>query len=255
MHMTLRPLATLAAMVLVAATGAGLATRGVQAQIPAGEAQTGIRVRGQGTVVAPPDLAVLSISATARREQPGEAFQRVAGRVTALTQTLRAAGVPEADIQTQQISLFQEYTYPPNEEPRFAGWRARQSLIVNLRDFARIGGIISDAVATLEDTAELGGVSFTIENPDPLADRARAAAATDARRKAETLAANAGARLGRLVFLQEVSAPGPTPQRVPIPTPTPRPPAALPVPAPIPVPVTPGEIGITVIVDALYAIE
>ena len=250
-----RLLVTLGAMVLVAVLAGGLATRGAQAQVPTGESQTGIRVRGQGTVVTPPDLAVLSISATARRELPGEAFQRVAGRVTALTQTLRGAGVPEADIQTQQISLFQEYTYLPNEEPRFLGWRARQSLVVNLRDFARIGGIISDAVATLEDTAELGGISFTIENPDPLADRARAAAAADARRKAEILAANAGARLGRLVFLQEVSAPGPTPQRLPTPVPTvvPRPP--FPSTSPIPVPVTPGEVGITVIVDALYAIE
>lgn len=250
-----RLLVTLGAMVLVAVLAGGLATRGAQAQVPTGESQTGIRVRGQGTVVTPPDLAVLSISATARREQPGEAFQRVAGRITDLTQTLRAAGVPEADIQTQQISLFQEYVYPPNEEPRFLGWRARQSFIVQLRDFPRIGGIITDAVTTLEDTAELGGISFTIENPDPLADRARAAAAADARRKAEILAANAGARLGRLVYLQEVSAPGPTPQRLP--TPTPRPPTVgpVPIPPPIPVPVTPGEVGITVIVDALYAIE
>src|SRR5688572_30557593 len=104
-----RLLAVLGAVSLIALIAGSLAARGAQAQIPFAEPQTGIRVRGQGTIVTPPDLAVLSISSTARREQPGEAFQRVAGRVTALTQALRAAGVPEADIQTQQISLFQEY--------------------------------------------------------------------------------------------------------------------------------------------------
>lgn len=65
---------------------------------------------------------------------------------------------------------------------------------------------------------------------------------------------NASARLGPLVFLQEVSAPAVAPVPLPIATLAPAR-APTPVALPVPVPVTPGDLTIRVVVDALSAIQ
>ena len=252
-------------LVLTAAIVAGRGAEdasGQTFQMPDG--QTGVRVRGQGVITATPDVAVVNISATTRQETPGEAFNRVASRVAALTEILRANGVAERDIQTQQLALFQEFGPPrppapgePAEPPVFLGWRARQSLSIKLRDFTIVGRLIDTAVATLEDTAELQGIGFQFENNEALIDRARDLAADDAREKAERLATRLGGRLGRLIFAQELSGPLPSAQPFATPTPartaTPAPPGVRPAAAPVEV--SPGEQTIIVTVEAHFALE
>jgi uncharacterized protein YggE len=91
------------------------------------------------------------------------------------------------------------------------------------------------------------GISFGIEDTAPLAARARAAAMADARAKAEDLAARAGVRLGRVLSIDEVSAPAPAPQRLPAPAPVAGQVSAIEV--------APGEQTVTVLVRVRYAIE
>ena len=234
----------------------GVAVRPAAAQSPAPTPPqpTGIRVSGQGVVTAPPDIAVLNVGASVRRETPGEAFDRAEQLVNALFATLRANGVSERDIQTRELSLFLEPTSPrtPEEPPPPPAWRARYAVSVKLREFGRIGPVVSQAVAALAEGAELHGIVFTIEDRDPLIARAREAAAADARAKAETLARGLGARLGQLLSAQEVFSPTPAPVRVPTPAPLP---TGAPFPqAQPPIQVSPGELTITVTVEALFAI-
>ena len=84
-------------------------------------------------------------------------------------------------------------------------------------------------------------------------NQARDAALSDARQKAERIAARLGVALGPVTFVQETFAPGPTPVRTPVPVATPaaqRPPGAAPVPAQI----TAGEQVFSVTVEVHYAI-
>lgn len=220
-----------------------------------------IRVQGRGEVTATPDIALLAVSSTVLRAEPGEAFERVTERVAAVYAVLREAGVAERDIRTQQISLFQEYRYlpppGPNEPappPEFLGWRARQSLSIKLRDFGRVGQTISSTVRALGDTAEGLNIGFAIDDPDALTDRARGLAADDARAKAELLAERLGARLGRLIYAQE----GFGGFNVSPPPPAPPPTFATPVATarpPIAVPVSPGEQTVVVVIEAVYEVE
>ena len=220
---------------------------------------TGVRVRGQGTVTARPDVAFLSLGTSVLRDTPGAAFDTASGRIATLTEALRANGVAENDIQTRELSLFPEYRNlpppapgEPPPPPQLVGWRARYFVAAKIRDFTRLGGTVDAAVRALGEEAVVQGISFGIEDTDALVARARDEAVSNARAKAEQMAARAGARLGRLISLEEISSPGPTPVRAPTAVPAPQRPAAA---APAEAPVSPGEQTITVIVEAVWAIE
>jgi uncharacterized protein YggE len=233
------------------ALAGGFVARPVRAQ----EQPAGIRVRGESLVAAKPDIAFLGIGASVRRPTAGEAFGRAEELVATLTASLKANGVADRDIQTRQFSLNPEYGRPiENNPPPIIGWRALHTLSVKLRDFARIGGTIDEAVATLDGDVVLQGISFAIEDTDALATRARAEAIANARTKAEEMAARAGVRVGKLVFLQEISAPSPTPvrnaegagQKLAAPAGA---------PAGFTADVSPGELTISVVVEAIFAID
>ena len=234
-----------------------LEVRSAPAQTP--EPRTGIRVIGQGQVTAQPDVAVLTLGASARRDRPDVAFDRVERLMTAAMEVFRANGVAERDIRTLELSLFQEFRPGTQEEPEpvFLGWRARHTVSVRMRDFSRIGRIVGDAVAALEDAGEVHGISFTIENPDAHIAQAREAAIRDARQKAERMAAGLGARLGTVTFAQETAAPfpGAVPFATPARTPTP---IAAPIRGAIPVvpaQISPGEQVFSVTIEVHFAIE
>jgi uncharacterized protein YggE len=240
------------ALAALALAAAGM-TRTARAQ----EQRTGIHVQGQAVVTARPDVAILGIGANVRRPSAGEAFARSEELVAALTASLRANGVAERDIQTRQFSLGPEYGRPSSDgQPQIIGWRAIHTVSVKLRDFARIGKTIDDGVAALGTDAFLQGISFAIEDTDALAARARAEAIAYARAKAEEVATQAGVRVGRLLYIRETSSPPPSPIRD----------AESRTAAPVALPaagqaggfavdISPGELSISVIVEAIYAIE
>jgi uncharacterized protein YggE len=228
-----------------------LAAYRVQAQVQ--EQRTGVRVTGQGQIVAQPDVVVISLGASVLRDRPDAAFDRAEQLIAAATAVMRENGVAERDISTGSLGLFQEFRLSTTENPQpvLAGWRARHTLSVRLHDFSRIGRVVSGAVAALEDAGEVQGISFTVENNESLIEQARDLALADARQKAERMASRLGFRLGGVIFVQEVSAPFPV-ARVPTAIPaTPRPLAPVPFPAQI----TPGELSFSVTVEVHFAIE
>ena len=243
-------LTTLVFLLVGVGGGLGLA----RAQVP--DERTGVRVSGQGQVTAQPDVAIFNLSASVVRDRPDAAFDRTEQLITAATAVMREQGVAERDIITSGLSLFQEYRFPTPEQPEpvLLGWRARHSLTVRVRDFARLGRVVAGGVAALEEAGEVQGIGFTVENNQALINQARDAALADARTKAERIAAGLGLRLGAVTFVQESSAPFPTLVRTATPVPAPiaqRPPGAPPVPAQI----TAGEQTFSVTVEVHYAIE
>lgn len=211
----------------------------------------GIRVTGQGVVTARPDVADLTVGATVRRESAGAAFSRSEDLVAALKERLKANGVAERDIQTRQFSLSPEYGRSTGDTPpAVIGWRAVHTLSVTLRDFGRIGATIDEAVRTLGDEALVQGISFSIEDTNALAARARAEAIADARRRAEQMASLAGVRLGQLTFLSEQFAPAPAPVRE-----LAAGGAVARAQAQQTADISPGELTLTVSVEAIFAIE
>jgi uncharacterized protein YggE len=168
--------------------------------------QRTIIVTGEGEVLAQPDQARLSAAvvtqaptAEAAAEQNAAAMNRVLGAVAAL-------GIPPNRIRTSNYSIQPQYSVlranDPATNPRaITGYQATNQITVTIDDLSKIGTISDTLVRS--GANQMGGVGFTIADPKPLADRARAAAVNDATAKARTLADAAGVRLGPVLNIQE----------------------------------------------------
>ena len=209
-----------------------------------------LTVRGQGTVSVRPDIAIVTMGASVRRETSSEAFDRANELIATLNQVLRSNGVPERDVTTRQFSLSPEFGRPPEGGiPPIVAWRAVNILSIKLRDFSRIGPVIDAAAAVLGNDAQISGISFTVEDTDAITSQARDQAIANARERAQQIAAAAGVRLVRILSITETSAPPPTPvARLAAP-------AAAGVAASQVAEVAPGEQNLIVTVEIVYEIQ
>ena len=184
----------LLAFAVIAALGMGL---GGLAR--ADEAPRTINVTGTGVVETEPNMAVISLAVTHDAATAGEAMAQVSEEMTALLARLTALGIASNDVQTNRLSLNPIWDNRPSqndEPPKIVGFVASNGVHIRVRGLTTLGSIL-DAVIT-EGANEMSGLRFTVDDPKPLQDAARARAVADALDKAEQLASAAGVTLGPL---------------------------------------------------------
>jgi uncharacterized protein len=187
----------LAALLVLAAA----ALAGVGRPEPAGgasdEQRDGITVTGVGHVDSVPDEAEFSLGITTKAGTAREALAANSDRMRRLIAALKAAGVAERDLKTQNVSVGPNYE--DDAEPR--GYTASNTVSVRIRELDRAG-------AVLEAAAQAGannvyGPSLTRANREALEAQALEQAVENARKRAETLARAANVQLGRVTAIVE----------------------------------------------------
>lgn len=167
-------------------------------------------VSGLGEAMGTPDMAILSIGVDSQAPTAAAALKNNGVKMNATIAKLKARGVADKDMQTQNLSVSPLYQYDNNgAAPKITGYQASNSLSVKLRNLETAGGVIDDAVA--DGANNLGGLAFTFSDPKPLTDRARIAAVEDAKAKAELLAKAAGVGIGAVLQIQDGYAAAPVP--------------------------------------------
>ena len=89
------------------------------------------------------------------------------------------------------------------------GYQVTNQLAVRLDDVARVGATL-DALVTAGSN-DMNGISFSIKDPAPLLEKARADAVADARARAQTYAHAAGVTLGPVLSISESGGEAPRP--------------------------------------------
>ena len=165
--------------------------------------QRRITVSGKGEVAAIPDIASMSLGVETEAKTPSEALAENASRMTAVMAKLKEAGIAEKDMQTSQLGIWPVYTDRSQSHvtPIINGYRASNQLNVTIRDIARVGEILDQAVA--DGANKVNGPSFSIAEPEPLYQEARDVAVKDAIAKAERYAKAAGVTLGEIISISE----------------------------------------------------
>lgn len=172
-----------------------------------------LNVSGTGVVNAQPDLAVVTLGVETQAEAAAAALTQNSEQVQALLDTLTAAGVAKADIQTQTVSLQPQYAQAPDPNqpqasdqpttPEIIGYVATNTVEVRVRDLSMVGELLDAAVQAGGN--QIQGIRFDLSDPTSVLDQAREAAWQDARRKAEQLVALADATLGPVLTISEFS--------------------------------------------------
>jgi len=205
-----------------------------------------ISVSGEGEMTGKPDQARLSAGVVTQATTAAAALTANSAAMNRVFTALKTIGIADNKIQTSNFSVQPQYPQfrPDAPEPRnIVGYQVSNQVSVTVDDLTKLGPALDALVRS--GANQLGGVSFSIANPKPLAERARAAAVADAMAKAKTLAMAAGANLGPLLSIEEGASFRPVPKFAEMR-------AAL---APAPPPIAVGEESVTVNVTMTYGIQ
>ncbi len=182
------------------------AIAGMPAQ--AGEqARRTLSLSGHGEVMAKPDIAIIRLGVEKQAREARQALRAASEAMTAVFAVLKERWkVEEKDMMTSGFSVTPQYVYPKKsyereQGPKLVGYRVSNMLTVRVRDLKALGGILDDLVRS--GSNRINGISFTIDDPQPLRDEARRRAVRDALRKARLYAEEAGFILGPVLTMSE----------------------------------------------------
>jgi len=180
-----------------------------------GQSARSFSVSGEGTVAVVPDIAEFTFGVLTEGGSDLTVLQNEnAAKINQVIDFLKANGVDEEDIQTQNLNISPRYQYsscrggnvcPP---PTIVGYTINQSVRVKVRDLDNVGELFSGVVNNGANTAS--NLQFTIDDPTEFENQARAEAMEEAERKAKATAEAAGFRVGKLLSISEFGG-GPTP--------------------------------------------
>ncbi|GAA4970973.1 SIMPL domain-containing protein [Actinoplanes utahensis] len=171
------------------------------APAPAEKPWESIVVSGEGEVSGTPDTVTATFGVETSAPTVGEALDRANTAATRMRDALVGAGLAKADLQTSNVDI----NATRDDDQKITGYTVNQGLTAKSRDLARVGAVISAAVAAGGDAARLNGVAFAIEDDTALLTEARKKAFAEARAKAELYAREAGRPLGRVVRVSEAT--------------------------------------------------
>lgn len=163
-----------------------------------------LTVNGSGEVSARPDLAHVRLGAQAQEPEAGAAQDNVNRTMQGVLDALKASGIPAENIRTTGLSLEAVYAdQRPGDtgEPRLTGYRAANSVEVELPEVSRIPTVIDTAMKAGANRLE--GVSFSLKDDQAQREKALRKAIADARSKAGIMAADLGVRLSLIHEVQE----------------------------------------------------
>jgi uncharacterized protein YggE len=167
-----------------------------------------ITIEGRGEVRAAPDMALINSGVTTQAATAREALDANTAAMAELIAALKETGIETRDIQTSGFSVNPNYVYSDARDemgytlpPKINGYQVSNSVSVAVRKLDELGAILDKSVNVGANT--INGISFSVSDPSELYDKARKAAFSDARKKAELYATVANAKLGELESISE----------------------------------------------------
>lgn len=108
-----------------------------------------------------------------------------------------SSGAPDR-VASTLVSPIPPINCPPS---KIVGYTINQTVNVKIRDFSKIGNILSGVVSAGANSTS--GLSFTVDDPSELQNQARVQAIEKAEKRAQDLAKAAGFRIGKLISIDE----------------------------------------------------
>jgi hypothetical protein len=166
-------------------------------------------VSAEGKITALPDVAQFTFKVITEGGKNISDLQKENTEGTnKIIEFIKSENVAAKDIKTQNYNLeprYQYYSCPkqggPCPPPDIVGYTITQTILVKIRDFQKIGDILSGVVQN--GANDISQLSFTIDDPTAVQDQARNEAITKAKEKALAVTQAGGFKIGRLLSIEE----------------------------------------------------
>ncbi len=154
-----------------------------------------VSTTGSAEIRVVPDLADLSFQVETRSADLAVARKQQAERAVKLLAALRAAGIPEVDLQTSQVEISPDYSNNRSETDKVRFYRVVQSFSCTLHDVKQVPDMTATAVAA--GATDVQQAVLRTSQLRKYRDEARAKAIRAAKEKATALAEELGAKVGK----------------------------------------------------------
>ncbi len=178
-----------------------------------------ITITGEGKIFVEPNIGQINLGVIAEAATVSEAQKKASEDINKVMASLEANGVDKKDIKATSYNISPKYDYtrypftPPSLDgttsrvPKIVGYSVSQNLDVKIRDTSKVGKILSDVGQA--GANQVGGITFTTEDPSIVQAEARAKAIEDANKKGKELEEKLGIKLGKIIGFYESGGPYP----------------------------------------------
>lgn len=161
-----------------------------------------IKVSGEGKIRVMPDLVILTINVAFTKPRMVEAVAETQQTVDSVLYILEKFGRKNFDIKTSSISANKDYEYFGNSN-KFMGYKAEQSIDFVLNDITKFTELTGKLLETKINS--IAQIQFNHSKADSLLREADLLAYDDALKSANKLTTRANMKLGKLLFLSNIS--------------------------------------------------
>jgi uncharacterized protein len=153
-----------------------------------------INVNGTGMVNVAPDIAYISIGVHTEADTAENAVAQNNALTQKVIDAIKAQGVADKDIRTNNFSIYPNQKYDANGQPQAMTYVVDNTVNVTVHDLTKMGAMLDAAVKAGANT--VNSIQFDVEDKTSALSDARTAAVKDAQKQAQELAQAAGVTLG-----------------------------------------------------------
>lgn len=164
-----------------------------------------ITVSGEAKTEQQNQIASYNAGVNEISDNKDQAVSAVNSKIAAIIAAARSFGIPQDDIQTQNINVYQMqeqyYDTDGRQKQRAGQWQVSNSIEVKLREVDRAGELAD--VLTRAGANQLYGPNFQLDDTSDAQVGLLAEAIEDARKKAQAAVAGSGRTLGKVLSISE----------------------------------------------------
>lgn len=167
-----------------------------------------ITVTGEAQASQKNQIAQFSATVTASNDDKQKTQDEVNTKMTSLLDQVKALGIPDDDIKTQNISIYQQPSpypvtmmYPTRGQVGSGAWVASNSIAITVKDLSKVSAL-ADLLAKSGAT-NVYGPNYTADNTTNTQADILGQAIENARKKAEKIALASGRTLGKATKIDE----------------------------------------------------
>lgn len=162
---------------------------------------TRLDINAQAQVKAKPDVATFTAGVVTKAASAEAARLENAKKMQAVFASLKEKKIPEADMQTSGLTINPDYIYAEGKAPTISGYQAVNTLTLRVRNMDKISDVIDALIKN--GINQMNGPMFSIDQPEPLMNKARQEAIQKARARAELYANATGLKIKRIIAISE----------------------------------------------------
>ncbi len=168
--------------------------------------ETTLSITAVGDVTRQPDIAYITAGVQNEAKTAKEAMAANARNMAGVMKALKAAGIPDKDVQTSNFSLNPRYDYikdANNNTGRqvLAGYAVSNQVTAKVSKLDTVGSTLDALVSAGGNT--VNDIRFALDNDKPARDEARRQAMQAAVQRANLYAEAAGYKVARIVSINE----------------------------------------------------